>query len=66
VQARKLSPAHVDSLYLELQKIEPKTDEPTQLPWANAIMRSARRIFNLGIRWGYVTPDFNSALEKVE
>lgn len=55
VQARKLTAAHVDRLYLELQKIDPETDEPTQLPWANAIMRSARRIFNLGIRWGYVT-----------
>jgi hypothetical protein len=66
VQARKLSPAHVDSLYLELQKIEPKTDEPTQLPWANAIMRSARRIFNLGIRWGYVTANPFAHMELSE
>ena len=55
VQARKLTAAHADRLYLELQKIDPETDEPAQLPWANAVMRSARRIFNLGIRWGYVT-----------
>ena len=55
VQARKLTGAHADRLYLELQKIDPETDEPAQLPWANAVMRSARRIFNLGIRWGYVT-----------
>jgi hypothetical protein len=32
VQARKLSPAHVDSLYLELQKIDPETDEPSATP----------------------------------
>jgi hypothetical protein len=48
VQARKLTPAHVDSLYLELQKIDPETDEPTRLPWANAIMRSARRVLTSG------------------
>ena len=66
VQARKLSPAHVDSLYLELQKIDPETDEPTQLPWANAIMRSARRIFNLGTRWGYVTANPFAHMELSE
>jgi hypothetical protein len=66
VQARKLTPAHVDSLYLELQKIEAETDEPTQLPWANAIMRSARRIFNLGIRWGYVTTNPFAHMELSE
>jgi hypothetical protein len=66
VQARKLTPAHVDSLYLELQKIDPETDQPTQLPWANAIMRSGRRMFNLGIRWGYVTTNPFAHMELSE
>jgi hypothetical protein len=43
VQAKALQPKHVDQVYLALQKIDPVTDQPTQLPWANAIMRSARR-----------------------
>jgi hypothetical protein len=55
VKARALLPRHVDRIYLALQKVDPITDEPTQLPWANAIMRSARRIYSLGIRWGVVT-----------
>ena len=66
VQARKLTPAHVDNLYLELQKIDAGTDERTQLPWANAIMRSARRIFNLGIRWGFVTANPFAHMELSE
>jgi integrase len=53
--ARKLTRVHVDRIYLALQKIDPVTDDPMQLPWANAIMRSARRVFNLGLRWGDVT-----------
>jgi integrase len=52
--ARRLTPAHVDKIYLQLQKIDPVTDEPTQLPWANGIMRAARRVFSLGVRWGDV------------
>jgi hypothetical protein len=52
--ARQLTAAHVDRIYLWLQKIDPVTDEPTQLPWANAIMRAARRVFSLGMRWGDV------------
>lgn len=54
IPAKKLTRAHVDSLYLRLQKIDPATDEPTQLPWANAIMRSARRVFSCAVRWGDV------------
>jgi hypothetical protein len=54
VQARALAPKHADKMYLALQKIDPDTEEPTQLPWANAIMRSARRVFSLGVRWGDV------------
>src|SRR5215472_377422 len=38
VPARRLTSAHVDALYLALQKL--KDGEPTQLPWANAIMRA--------------------------
>jgi integrase len=52
--AKKLTAAHVDQLYLRLQKIDPVTNQPSQLPWANAIMRSARRVFSLGVRWGDV------------
>ena len=55
VQARKLTRNHVDLIYQRLQKIDPATDEPTQLPWANAIMRSARRMYSCALRWGDVS-----------
>jgi hypothetical protein len=46
VQSRALAPKHAEKLYLDLQKIDPKTGEPTRFPWANAIMRSgSARIF---------------------
>ena len=62
VPARKLTRKHVDLVYLRLQKIDPTTDEPTQLPWANAIMRSARRMFSLAVRWGEVSENPFSAM----
>jgi hypothetical protein len=52
--ARRITPAFVDDLYLALQKLD-ADGNPTQLPWANAIMRSARRLFSLAVRWEIIT-----------
>jgi hypothetical protein len=65
IPAKKLTRKHVDLIYLRLQKIDPTTDEPTQLPWANAIMRSARRMYALAVRWGDVADNPFSAMGMI-
>jgi integrase len=65
VQARALTRKHVDLIYLRLQKIDPATDEPTQLPWANAIMRSARRMYALAVQWGDVADNPFAAMGMI-
>jgi hypothetical protein len=56
VMASHLEPRHVDAIYLSLKDIDPADPEkkPRTLPKANAAMRTARRLFNVGKRLGVV------------
>ncbi len=52
--AATVEPGHADKIYARLLARD-AAGKPTKLAWANAIMRVARRVWYLGIRWRHVT-----------
>jgi hypothetical protein len=50
VLANQIKPKHADKIYEELQEIDPETKRPKKLRKSNAVMQTARRLFNFGIR----------------
>lgn len=46
----QIKPKHADKIYEVIQEIDPETKKPRKLRKGNAVMQTARRLFNFGIR----------------